>query len=98
MKYGKSLFKGINCFLLIFLISLSVFSQGQLLCDEGFEDSTPDGTFQTSGCWKEFNAGGGAGAFFAHVPRCPSGRWHEGMAKYLQTNLPASMAWLSLVW
>ena len=46
-----------------FFFSLSIGTvkgAGQLLCDSGFEDSTANGTFPTSGCWKSSSAGGGA--------------------------------------
>jgi len=39
-----------------------IFAQGQLLQDEGFELSTPNGTFPDAGYWKNSDAGGGADA------------------------------------
>jgi len=49
--------------LLIFFVTLfteTAQGSGQLLCDPGFEDSTANGTFPDSGCWKPSSAGGGA--------------------------------------
>jgi len=62
MKTTDAIFKRIYCFVLFILISLTFYGQEQLLCDEGFENSHPFGTFPSYGCWRNSDAGGGADA------------------------------------
>lgn len=47
---------------LFLIFAPTAFAEGQLLCDEGFELSTPNGTFPDSGCWNRCTSGGEAGA------------------------------------
>lgn len=62
-------------FLLIF--TSNAFPQDQLLCDPGFEDSTPNGTFPDSGCWQPCTSGGQAGAVCTTTAACSgnNGLW-----------------------